>query len=353
MTDAAAMEAAFKAPWPKSTSSTGDTEPEITVFHTAAKMLFYERHLEFLDRSAKVNIRGTQNVVDAARAVGATILIYTSSGGVGVHRTRLFLWPWETEPERFVQVINDSTPLPKRHEDFSSNYAATKMEADKLVRAADRSSTGPPEGKDVKVLRTGCIRAGNGIFGPRGDLLCTTHLGQKVNPTWISTIVHSFFYVENCASAHLCYEARLVELLAGGTNPDIGGQAFFVTDPGKAPTFGDIHTTFETLSEGECRFPLLSPTTMLIIAHFVEIYYRWHHKLVSSGWSFAKKLPEITGRFAYLQPAGFAISSVHVIYDDSRARLPPEKGGLGYSGAWTTLEGIHRTYEEHKSRLGR
>jgi len=150
MTDAAALQAAFKAPWPKSTSSTDDTEPEITVFHTAAKMLFYERHLEFLYRSAKVNVRGTQNVVDAARAVGATILVYTSSGGVGVHRTRLFLWPWETEPERFVQIINETTPLPKRHEEFPSNYSVTKMEADRLVRAADRSSTGPPGGKGGK-----------------------------------------------------------------------------------------------------------------------------------------------------------------------------------------------------------
>jgi len=75
--------------------------------------------------------------------------------------------------------------------------------------------------------------------------------------------------------------------------------------------------------------------------------------MVSSGWSFAKKLPAITGSLLNLQPALFALTSVHLIFDDSRARLPPEKGGLGYSGAWTTLEGLHKTYEEHKSGVGR
>ena len=354
VTDAAALEAAFKAPWPKYPSSTSNTEPEITVFHTVANIRFYERHLEFLDRSSRVNIRGTQNIINASRAVGATILIYTSSGSVGVHSTRFFLWPWEMEPERFVQVINDDdTRLPKRHEDFFSNYAATKNEADKLVRAADCSSTGPAGRQSLKVLRTGCIRPGNGIFGPRGDMLCGAYLVRKLNPTWIASVVQSFSYVENCVSAHLCYEARLIELISGGANPDIGGQAFCIADPGTTPTYGDVYTTLETLSEGECQFPSFSPTTMLLISHLVEMYYRWHYRMVSSGWSFAKKLPAITGSLYNLQPALFALTSVHLIFDDSRARLPPEKGGLGYSGVWTTLEGLHKTYEEHESGVGR
>ncbi|THU85844.1 hypothetical protein K435DRAFT_378558 [Dendrothele bispora CBS 962.96] len=40
----------------------------------------------------------------------------------------------------------------------------------------------------------------------------------------------------------------------------------------------------------------------------------------------------------------------HLIFDDSRARLPPSKGGLGYKGGWTTLEGLHKTAEEHYKR---
>jgi hypothetical protein len=33
--------------------------------------------------------------------------------------------------------------------------------------------------------------------------------------------------------------------------------------------------------------------------------------------------------------------------------LPPEKGGLGYEGAWTTLEALHKTVDEHKNTSSR
>ncbi|KAF8882157.1 hypothetical protein CPB84DRAFT_1817152 [Gymnopilus junonius] len=326
VTDAKALEAAFKAPWPALPAG---------------------RHLEFLDRSERVNVGGTQNVINASRAIGASVLVYTSSGSVAIHSTRLLLWPWEKEPQRFVQVINDDDArVPKRHEDFFSNYAATKMKAERLVRAADRTSIGKE-----KVMRTGCIRPGNGVFGPRGDMLCGAYLVRQTNPTWIGTVVQSFSYVENCAAAHLCYEARLIELQAGSKNPDIGGQAFCVADPGTTPTYGDAYTTLETLSDGECTFPTLSPTFMLLFSHVVEKYYRAHYALVSKGWWFAKLLPAVKGEIINLQPALFYLTSVHLIFDDSRARLTPEKGGLGYTGAWTTVEGLHKTVEEHKSGL--
>lgn len=158
ISDAASVDAAFKQPWPTTSDS---TEPEITIFHTAANIRFYERHPALLPRSTKVNVNGTQNIVDAARAIGATVLVQTSSGSVGVRSNRFYLWPWETAPKYFVQVLNDDdTLLPKHHEDFFSNYAASKIVGERIVRKAN----GTPSGKGV--LRTGCIRPGNGIFGP-------------------------------------------------------------------------------------------------------------------------------------------------------------------------------------------
>lgn len=353
MTDAAALEAAFKATWSAPPNSTRkQPETEITVFHTAANIRFYERHENVFERSTRVNVRGTQNVIAASRAAGATVLIYTSSGSVGVHSTRFLRWPWEAEPARFVQVINDDDArLPTRHEQFFSNYAASKIQAERLVRAADQTPTGTTRHRSV--LRTGCIRPGNGVFGPRGDMLCGAYLVRRTNPTWIQAVAQSFCYVENCAAAHLCYEARLVELLEGAAHPDIGGQAFCVADPGTTPTYGDVYTTLETLTGGECHFPILSPTAMLLFAHAVECYYRAHHALVAGGWRLAALLPAVKGDIINLQPSLFSLTSVHLIFDDSRARMAPEKGGLGYSGAWTTLEGLHRTVEEHKSGIGR
>ena len=44
----------------------------------------------------------------------------------------------------------------------------------------------------------------------------------------------------------------------------------------------------------------------------------------------------------------WSLTQVHLFFDDSRARLPPSKGGLGYKGGWTTLEGLQKTVVEHK-----
>jgi nucleoside-diphosphate-sugar epimerase len=353
VTDPVALQAAFAAPWPDVSSS--EPDPEITVFHTAANIRFYERHLSFLGRSTRINVQGTKNVVSAAQFIGATVLIYTSSGSVGLKNTRFLLWPWEKEPEMFLQVLTDDDAekraAPRRHEDFFSNYAASKMEAETFVRASDKETTRSRTGTKT-LLRTGCIRPGNGIFGPGGDQLCGAYLMRQINPSWIFTIVQSFCYVENCAVAHLLYEQRLIELLTPRSKyPDIGGQAFCITDPGPTPTNGDVYTVLETLSEGECHFPSLSPTAMLLVAHTIEFYYRIQQSLSATGWNWL--LPKVNGDLINLQPSLFSLVCVHLVFDDSRARLSPEKGGLGYVGAWTTTEALHKTYQEHKSGLRR
>ncbi|KAG2133292.1 hypothetical protein DEU56DRAFT_810808 [Suillus clintonianus] len=279
------------APWPDCDPS--ETAPEVTVFHTAANIRFYERHPALFPRSSKVNYEGTQNVINAARSIGVTVLMYTSSGSISVRRSRFWLWPWEKQPKYFVQIINDDGNLiPKHHDYFFSNYAASKVLGERAVRAANGSRSGE------KTLRTGCLRPGNGF-----------------NPTWVPNIMQSFIYVENCALAHLCYEAHLLETARGGSNTDLGGQAFTVTDTGPPITYSDVYVGLTSLAP-ETIFKEMSPTLMLFISHIMEVLYLAH--------SFEDTVN--------LQPSLFALASVHVIFDDSRARLPPEKAGLGYHG---------------------
>ncbi|KAJ7637165.1 NAD(P)-binding protein [Roridomyces roridus] len=339
VSDAAAVDAAFNAPWPEADAAS----IPITVIHTAANIRFYEHSESLLPRSTNVIVQGTQNIINASRAIGATTLIYTSSGSVSVRSQRFLLWPWETEPRHFVQAIDDDDALiPKRHRDFFSNYSVSKAEAEKRVRAADKSVSGNG------FMRTGCVRPSNGIFGPGGDMLCGAYLVRKVNPTWSNSIVQNFIYVENAAIAHLLYEQRLLELTGGSKNLDIGGQAFCVCDPGAPPTYGDVYETLSTMTDGETVFPFMSPTLMLLIAHLIEWYYLAHFYLSRAGYSL---LPPLTGDIVNLQPSLFNLVNVHLVFDDSRARLPPEKGGLGYKGAWTTHEGLHKTVEQHKLGL--
>lgn len=189
ISDPDAVAAAFKAPWPGS-----EGQEETTIFHTAANIRFYERHPDLVHRSAVVNVNGTGNIIRSARSIGASALIYTSSGSVALRRSRFWLWPWEAEPPHFVQIMGDDDKiLPRAHEEFFSNYAVTKLQAEKMVREADGSASGKG------IMKTGCLRPGNGVYGPGGDILCGAYLVRKNNPTWIPNIMQSFLYVENCS----------------------------------------------------------------------------------------------------------------------------------------------------------
>ena len=346
ISDATAVLDAFRKPWPETDSADGSDEGDITVFHSAANIRFYERILALFFRSTDVNYEGTKNIISSSKDIGVNILIYTSSGAVAVRRTRFWLWPWETRPRFFVQLLRDDDNLiPKRHEHFFSNYAASKWLGERAVREADKSPSG-----HSRILRTGCIRPGNGIFGPGGDILCGAYLVRKHNPTWVQNILQSYTYVENCALAHLCYEQRLVELERGQTGLDIGGQFFNITDAGSPCTFSDIHLALSTL-DSECNFPGYSFTFMLSIAHIIEVIYITRGLLSMSTSvlcrALARMIPSISGDLVNLQPSMFALVSVHLIFDDSRARLPPSKGGLGYTGPYTTLQGICKTVDAH------
>ena len=86
---------------------------------------------------------------------------------------------------------------------------------------------------------------------------------------------------------------------------------------------------------------------MLLLSHLVELYHLTREVLGAKIPFIRKVLSPVLGDIINLQPSLFALMQVHLIFDDSRARLSPEKGGLGYQGSWTTIQGLHRTYREH------
>jgi len=374
--------AAFNAPWPSSLSSSltppppppgggsrsqpveiieTESETETTVFHTAANIRFYERDARLLPLSEKVNVEGTQNVLDAARAAGVSVLIYTSSGSVSVRRARLWLWPWEKQPPFSVQTIDDDdSRLPRRHEEMFSNYAASKLKAERLVRAADRTplpSSSGKKGEQGQLLRTGCLRPGNGIYGTGGDILCGAYLARRVNPSWAQEILQNFIYVENASLAHFCYEQRLIDKARGSPNPDVGGQAFGIVDSGPPVTYGDVYTVLTTLTDGQTVFPRLSATATLLLSHIFEGLHLLRFLPALSSSPFLRRLsqfvPALSADLINLQPSLFFLTMVHLIWDDSRARKSPEKGGLGYEPQWTTLTALCKLVEEHKKANGR
>ncbi|KUM59460.1 hypothetical protein ACN42_g7670 [Penicillium freii] len=337
ITDELAVTSAFEEPWPANT-----TNLALTVYHTAAIIRPQERLKSFLPLSSKVNIDGTRNVLNAARAAGATAFIWTSSGSIALHQPTFWIAPWATQPKRAVQVISDSTKLPESHYQFFGNYAVTKAEAEQLVRAADDPATN---------FRTGCIRPTNGIYGTGGqanNVITGLYLHNGGSPTWARPILQSFVHAENVSIAHLLYEQRLIQQSEPGSKlPNTGGQAFIVSDPNPAIAFDDLYTLLTTLSKTPLSFPDVPPLPLLVIAYLVEVYTFLQYKYLS--WF----LPRLSGDIAQLQPSVFSIINVHVFADDSRAKLAPEMGGLGYNPPLNTLDGLCRRLVDWNTKTER
>lgn len=128
----------------------------------------------FYPRCAKVNVEGTQNILVAAKAAGADILISTSSSSVGVRKPHLWPAPWQRYGKYYAQVFGDKTKgLPEKKDEFFSNYPYSKWTAEQFVKDADEKGG----------MRTGSIRPGNGIYGGGGDYTVGTYLQHGGGPS--------------------------------------------------------------------------------------------------------------------------------------------------------------------------
>ena len=103
------------------------------VFHVAAKAGVWGPLAEY----RRVNVDGTQHVIDACRSLGIARLVYTSSPSV-------------VFTGRDMEGVDESTPYPDHHE---SPYPATKAEAERIVLAANQTIWTPGHRRaDVQVL---------------------------------------------------------------------------------------------------------------------------------------------------------------------------------------------------------
>jgi hypothetical protein len=144
-------------------------------------------------------------------------------------------------------------------------------------------------------------------------------------------MIQSVTYVENVSYGLLLYEARLLEQRSPSA-PRLSGQSYLICDSGDPIAYNDLYLALNVLTNGRVKFPDIPVSLMLLLAHVIEVYC-----LVQAKWTW---LPPITGDLINLQPPMFSLTSVHYKVDDSRARLSPAEGGLGYNAPWTTLEGV-------------
>ena len=168
------VKAAFAKPWPSSVAKL-----PLTVFHTVAVIRAGERLKLFYDRCARVNVQGTEIVVGAARAAGASVFVSTSSGSVAVKPLQFFPPPWKRIPDGYFQVFDESDadrPL-RDHYDYFGNYGVSKAIAERFIMDS---------GKEGDDFRTGNVRPCNAIYGNKYDQTLGTYLEVGNVPTYVS-----------------------------------------------------------------------------------------------------------------------------------------------------------------------
>ncbi|KAL2266662.1 hypothetical protein VTJ83DRAFT_6014 [Remersonia thermophila] len=315
---------AFAQPWPASVARL-----PLTVFHTAAVIVPADRSPDGPGRAVceAVNVRGTQNVADAAREAGPTCWSRRRAGASPCGRSGC---------GGFWQVLDEKdffAPLRPRDE-FYANYAASKAAAERIVCGAN----GPD-------MRTGCIRPVNGIYGDPTDNMLGAPLAMAVLPTWVSNIVQSFVHSDNVAVAHLDFEAVLAGSSAAASLPQ-AGRPFVVTDPNPPIRNSDMYQLAGTLAATPFRVVSVPPAAMLLLSYVVEGYVVARRRLGAKvPWSWLRRLvldmllPEVSGEAKHLTPAVFSICA-HLVATNETASKPVRQGGIGYTGVMTTLEGM-------------
>jgi nucleoside-diphosphate-sugar epimerase len=170
------------------------------VIHTAGKAGVWGVY----DDYHSVNVKGTENVVKACRAVDIGHLVFTSSPSVA-------------HGGGDIEGGDESLPYPDH---YASPYPATKAQAERLVMAANGAELG-----------TVSLRP-HLIWGP-GDphllprLLERARRGRLALPgadKLIDTV-----YVENAAEAHLLALDALLE------GRDVGGKTYFISNDEPLP----------------------------------------------------------------------------------------------------------------------
>jgi sterol-4alpha-carboxylate 3-dehydrogenase (decarboxylating) len=267
----------------------------------------------------KVNVEGTQNLIDQAAVVGTVkAFIYTSSASV-IHDT-------------VSDLINASEAFPVLHPPTQRDYyASTKALAEELVLAANR--------KHGDMLT--CALRPAGIFG-EGDVQITPNMlkayekGQTRFQLGDNDNLFDFSYVGNVAYAHILAAVALMDTHALKTTPlnneRVDGEAFFITN-GEPLYFWDFARMIWGAAGDETgpeQVWVISKGVGLPLATVIE----WGFWL-AGGWT-----PNLTR-----QKVQYSCMTRYYSIEKAKRRL-------GYEPRWGMEEAVGRTVKWFQEKKG-
>lgn len=187
------------------------------VFHTVSPNPLSPDHSMF----EVVNVTGTKNLIECAKAIGTVkAFIYTSSSSI-VHNQR----------DPMVEATEDRPVL--YHPDQPEEYSHTKARAEKVVLDANRVNG---------VMLTVSIRPST-LYGEGDGILTTTLTNQAISGRakyrfGTDKYLYDTCYVENCVYGQMLAAQALLKAAGSPALPKdtrIEGEAFFVTNDEHIP----------------------------------------------------------------------------------------------------------------------
>jgi len=268
-----------------------------------------------------INVKGMQNIYEAAKAAGVSQIVYTSSCDT-VFSALENLRANETHPFAAMGVHNQTYADGKFA--VGDHYARTKILAERWLLEQDN--------KDY--VRTVSVRP-NGIFGP-GEF---SAFPKAINPGYILGMV-PFYFDENQVSDWSClYNLVYAHLLASHhlfENPyKVGGKAYFITDDENTnnAAWGIFKPGVEAVGASVKLWLKIPPWLMPIFGHWYETL----HGIIKDTTGY--DIPLLLTRKEAFKAI---VSHTH---DNARARAD-----LGYQPLMSTAECQRYTAEEISRR---
>jgi 3beta-hydroxy-delta5-steroid dehydrogenase/steroid delta-isomerase len=265
------------------------------VFHTAAMIATFTYAPEsFAEFVRTVNVDGTQNVIRAAIEVGATRLVHTSS---------IITVPFDRPP---------GLGEPSEYSNASDLYSRSKVEAEKLVLAANGEGG----------LLTAAIRPG-GIYGPGerntiiGPLVTSLKQGAPLVVFGKGTTRMDYTYIDNLVDAQI----RAAERLVPGS--PVCGRAYFVTDGDPINTGNFSQTLIDHMGIDAKTIRVPGPVARILAKAGERVFQL-----------FGKPKPPVS------------LVDVQLCLKDSFFSIDRARQDLEYEPLVSTREGLRRTAEE-------
>jgi nucleoside-diphosphate-sugar epimerase len=177
------------------------------VFHVAAKVGMWGRYRDFYN----VNVRGTDNIIQACRTTGVSRLIYTSTPSVVFDGTDM-------------EGVDETMPYPSN---WKVPYPRTKAIAEATILAANDTTFATAALRPHLIWGPGDTHLIPGIL-TRGRERRLFRIGSQSN-------LVDFTYIDNAAEAHILTARKL------WPGSEVAGKAFFISDGNPIPLWDFVN----------------------------------------------------------------------------------------------------------------